>query len=254
MVDGGTQRKSGNGKKAVLLVVWLGLLGGLVFWIKTAGRDGGESLPGAAQKPTPAPVLNTEMLEAKWPQIMSHAAAPPRGTADAAYTIAEFGDFQCPQCGKAYPLLEALLTKYPAQVNLVFLHRPFPTLHQWAIPAGQASEIAAAHGKFWPIYDVLYTHQDNLETGYYGDYAAQAGLNEAQFKAAFQAGQGASQIKTDTAFADSLGVQETPTILLRDNRAKKVTVYVGTLGTKNADGSAQYPGVQVLAAQPPWAQ
>ena len=263
MVDGtrpeseeltGRRRKSGPGKKAALLVIWLALLGGLIFWIKTAGSSGGEALPGAANKPVPAPALNTAMLEAKWPQIVSHAAAPARGAADAPYTLAEFGDFQCPQCGKAYPILESLLKKYPAQVNLLFLHRPFPTLHQWAIPAGQASEIAAAHGQFWPMYDLLYTHQDNLEPGYYGDYAAKAGLSEAQFKAAFQAGQGASQMKADTAFADALNIEETPTILLRDNRAKKVTVYVGTVGTKNADGSVQYPGVQALADQPPWAQ
>ena len=245
-------RKSGTGKKVVLLVIWLALLGGLIFWIKTAG--GGEVTPGITpSKPHPAPTLNTALLEAQWPNILAHAAAPPRGNAAAGYTLAEFGDFQCPQCGKVYPLIETLLRKYPAQVNLLFLHRPFPQMHPWALPAGQASEIAGAQGKFWPMYDILYRHQDNLETGYYGGYAAQAGLNEAQFKSAFDAGQGLSQIKAASAFADSLGIQETPTILLRDNTAKTVTVYVGTIGTKNADGSLQYPGVQALAAQPPWA-
>ncbi len=248
----GTRKKSGPAKKVILLVVWLALLGGLIFWIKTMGGSGGPGETAGPAKPVPAPVLNTAMLEAKWPQIVAQAAAPPRGSAAAPYTIAEFGDFQCPQCGKVYPLLETLLQKYPAQVNLIFLHRPFPVLHQWAVPAGQASEIAAASGKFWPMYDILYTHQDNLETGYYGDYAAQAGLDKAKFKAAFDAGQGQSQIKAASAFADSLGVQETPTILLRDNAAKKVTIYVGTIGTKNADGSPQYPGVQTLLSQPPW--
>ena len=247
------RRKSGAGKKVALLVLWLALLGGLVFWIKTVGGNGGE-ITATPPKPTPAPVLSTAMLEAQWPQIVSHAAAPARGNAAASYTLAEFGDFQCPQCGKVYPVLESLLKKYPAQVNLIFLHRPFPMLHQWATSAGQASEIAAASGKFWPMYDLLYTHQDNLEPGYYGDYAAQAGLNEAQFKSKFQAGQGVSQMTAASAFADSLGVQETPTILLRDNVTKKITVYVGTIGTKNADGSPQYPGVQTLVSQPPWAK
>jgi hypothetical protein len=248
------RKKSGPAKKVVLLIVWLALLGGLIFWIKIMGGSGGPGEALTPPKPTPAPVLNTAMLEAKWPQIIAHAAAPARGAADAPYTIAEFGDFQCPQCGKVYPVLETLLKKSPSQVNMIFLHRPFPTLHQWALPAGQASEIAAASGKFWPMYDLLYTHQDNLETGYYGDYAVKAGLNEAKFKAAFNAGQGQSEIKADSAFADSLGVQETPTILLRDNTAKTVTVYVGTIGTKNADSSPQYPGVQSLASQPPWAK
>ena len=247
------RRTRGGGRKIVLLVIWLALLGGLIFWIKTVGGNGGEITAGPP-KPVPAPVLSTTMLEAKWPQIVSHAAAPPRGDAAAPYTLAEFGDFQCPQCGKVYPVLESLLQRYPVQVNLLFLHRPFPTLHQWALSAGQASAIAGASGKFWPMYDLLYSHQDNLEPGYYGDYAAQAGLDKAKFNAAFQAGQGQSEIKTDSAFADSLGIQETPTILLRDNRTKRVTVYVGTIGTKNADGSPQYPGVQTLASQPPWAK
>ncbi len=252
MADGVTQRKSGSGKKVVLLVVWLALLGGLFYWIKTAGGSGGETIPGRPPQPKPAPTLNTAMLEAKWPQIVAHAAAPARGAANAPYTIAEFGDFQCPQCGKVYPVIESVLKKYPAQVNLLFLHRPIPSIHQWAIPAGQASLIAAQSGKFWPMYDLLYTHQDDLETGFYGGYAAQAGLNESKFKAAFSAGQGQSQLQADTKFADALGVEETPTILLRDNKAKTVTVFVGTTGTQQANGSPQYPGVNNLAANPPW--
>jgi protein-disulfide isomerase len=237
-------------KKIVIVVIWLALLGGLIFWIKTEGGSGQAS---DAPKPIPAPTLNIAALEAQWPQIVAHAAAPPRGSANAPYTIAEFGDFQCPMCGRARPVIESLLQKYPAQVNLIFLHRPFPEIHHWALSAGQASEIAAAHGKFWPMYDLLYSHQDNLEPGYYGDYAAQAGLNDTQFKAAFDSGQGQAQVKAASTFADSLNIQDTPTFLLRDNTAKTVTAYVGTVGTKNADGSPQYPGLQALAANPPWA-
>ena len=246
-------KKRGPQKQIAVLLVMLALLGVLGFYMNSVGGSGGAGLPGTQPpKPVPAPTLNTTALEAKWPQIVKNAAAPPRGNAAARYTIAEFGDFQCPQCGKVYPVLETILKKYPAQVNLIFLHRPFPTLHPWALPAGQASEIAAAQGKFWPMYDTLYTNQDNLEPGYYSTYAQQIGLNKDQFKAAFAAGQGQSQMKAASAFADSLNVQETPTILLRDNQAKAVTVYVGTTGTKNADGSPQYPGVQDLAANPPW--
>ena len=226
----------------------LALLGLLGFWINSVGG----SQPGTSPKPTPAPALDTAALEAKWPQIVAQAAAPPRGNPNARYTLAEFGDFQCPQCGKVYPVLETLLEKYPAQVNLIFLHRPFPVLHQWALPAGQASEIAAKQGKFWPMYDTLYTNQDNLEPGYYSTYARKIGLDQAKFQTAFAAGEGQSQVKAASAFADSLNVQETPTILLRDNQAKTVTVYIGTIGTKNADGSPQYPGVHVLADNPPW--
>lgn len=248
--------RRGPQKQVAVMVVMLALLGLLIFWINSVGGSGGAiplgAGPAGPPKPVPAPVLNTAALEAKWPQIVAQAAASPRGNAAARYTMAEFGDFQCPQCGKVYPVLESILKKYPAQVNLIFLHRPFPQIHQWALPAGQASEIAAAQGKFWPMYDTLYTNQDNLEPGYYSTYAQQIGLDKAKFQAAFAAGQGQPQMKADAAFADSLGVQETPTILLRDNQAKTVTVYVGTTGTKNANGSPQYPGAQELAANPSW--
>ena len=247
-----TRKKSGPVKKVVLLFIWLALLGGLIFWIKTVGGNGGEIAAGPV-KPSPAPTMNAALLEAKWPQIVSEAAAPPRGNVHTPYTIAEFGDFQCPQCGKAYPVLDAMPKKYPAQVNLLFLHRPFPQLHQWALSSGQASEIAGTSGKFWPMYDILYTHQDNLEPGYYGDYAAQAGLDKAKFQAAFDAGQGLPQIKAASTFADSLGIQTTPTALVRNNATKKITIFVGTIGTKNADGTPQYPGINTLAANPPWA-
>lgn len=246
-----TRKKRGPQKQIAVLLIMLALLGVLGYYMNSVG-NGGVSLPGTPPKPVPAPKLDTAVLEAKWPQIVAQAAAPPRGSADARYTIAEFGDFQCPQCGKVYPVLESILKKYPAQVNLIFLHRPFPQIHQWALPAGQASEIAAADGKFWPMYDTLYTSQDNLEPGYYSTYAEQIGLDKAKFQAAFDSGQGQTQIKAASAFADSLNVQETPTILLRDNLAKTITIYIGTLGTKNADGSAQYPGVQALADKPPW--
>ncbi len=250
--EAGARKKRGPQKQIVVMVVMLALLGALIFWINSVGKTGGEVIPSTPPKPVPAPTLDTTALEAKWPQIVKNAAAPPRGNANARYTIAEFGDFQCPQCGKVYPVLETLLKKSPAQVNLIFLHRPFPTIHQWALPASQAAAIAAAQGKFWPMYDTLYTNQDNLEPGYYSTYAQQIGLDKAKFQMAFDAGQGQSQIKAASAFADSLGVQETPTILLRDNQAKTIKIYIGTIGTRNADGSPQYPGVQELAATPPW--
>lgn len=245
------RKKSGPTKQVVVMLVMVVLLTVLIVWINSIGRGG--SIPGIKPpKPVPAPKMDAAVFEAKWPQIVQNAAAPARGNPNARYTLAEFGDFQCPQCGKVYPVLEALLHKYPSQVNLLFLHRPFPQMHEWAIPAGQASEIAAGSGKFWPMYDTLYTNQDNLEPGYYSTYAEKVGLNKEKFKAAFDSGQGLPQMKTASAFADSLNVQETPTILLRDNTAKTVKIYIGTLGTKNPDGLVQYPGVQSLTNAPPW--
>jgi protein-disulfide isomerase len=242
---------NGTGKKIALLAVFLAMMIGLGVWI-TKFNPESNTQNSALRKPQPAPKLDPVKLAAEWPQIVAHAAAPARGRASTRYTIVEFGDFQCPQCGKVRPLLEGLLQKYPSEVNLLFIHRPFPQLHQWAIPAGKASEIAAAQGMFWPMYDKLYSHQDNLEPGYYGEYAAQIGMNKEGFQKAFDTGVGEDKVAAATELSDAVGVQETPTLLLRDNRNNKVRIYLGIDGTKNADGSLQYPGVKELAAKPPW--
>ncbi len=240
-------------KRIVLLGIWVALLAGVIIAINVMGRapaTAGDGTP----PPHPLPKLDPVKLEAEWPQIVAQAAAPPRGLAGARYTIAEFGDFQCPQCGAARPLLEKMLTQYPAQVNLIFLHRPFSNIHEWALPSGQASEIAAAQGKFWPMYDVLYAHQDNLEPGFYSGYAAQAGLDRAQFKTAYDAGQGIAQVKASSKFADDLHIELTPTILVRDNAAKTVAVYIGMSTKGNINSGSPYLGLDKLVAAPPWAK
>ena len=240
---------SQTGKQIGLLAVFVALLGLLGWGINHFGNSATQ----AANAPQPAPTLDAAKLAAQWPQIVAHAAAPPRGPADARYTLAEFGDFECPQCGKARPVLEKLLAQNPKSVNLVFIHRPFPTVHQYALAAGQASEIAATEGRFWPMYDVLYRHQENLEPGFYPDYAGEAGLNRAKFMAAQTAGQGVKAVQAASDFSDSLNVQQTPTVLLYDSLKKTVTIYIGMQGTKNADGTVQYPGILTLQSSPPWA-
>ena len=242
-----TGKKKGTGKQIVLVGIWLALLAGVIVWVKISSQP-----PSPNPPVPPIPILDPNTLGAQWPEIAAHAAASPRGQANTPYTIAEFGDFQCPQCGKIRPMMETLLKKYPAQVNLIFLHRPFPSIHEWALPAGQAAEIAAAHGKFWPMYDVLYAHQEQLEPGYYGEYAAQAGLDRAQFQAAFDAGDGKQQIADATRFADSLGIQRTPWLLVHDNAAKTVKMYVGLDTKKNAEAGIPYTGINDLVQRPPW--
>jgi len=237
-------------KKVVLLGVWFALLAGLIVGINVMGTH--ETMP--TPSPYPQPKLDPVKMEAQWPQIMAQAAAPPRGRADARFTLAEFGDFQCPQCGKARPLLEKLLAQYPTHLNLIFLHRPIPSIHPWALPSGQAAEIAAAQGRFWPMYDVLYAHQDNLESGFYGDYAAKAGLDKAGFQKAFDAGQGVDKLKAASQFAEEIGIQETPTILVHDSVAKTVAIYVGMDTQANIKANIPYPALDRFAAHPPWAK
>jgi len=77
-------------------------------------------------------------------------------------------------------------------------------------------------------------------------------MDKAGFQKAFDAGGGEDKLTAATAFSDGLGVQQTPTTLLHDSVKHTVTIYVGLDGTKNADGTLQYPGVTALVSKPPW--
>ena len=238
-------------KKTTLLVLWFALLGALVFGITHFGSGGVGGSPDLPPTPSGMPSLvpSAALVAQRWPEIIAAAAAPPRGGPNAAYTMAEFGDFQCPLCGRARPMLAHLLAQYPTQVNLIFVHRPFPNVHRYALPAAEASNVAAAQGKFWPMYDTLYAHQDDLEPGSYGDYAAGIGLDKDKFVAALLAHKGKPSLDAATALSDSLGVLETPTVLVRDNIRHTISRYVGLSGEDNPPG---VPGIRALYAHPPW--
>ena len=185
--------------------------------------------------------IDTARLAVNWPAVMAHAAAAPRGDAGAPYTLVEFGDFQCPPCGSARPVLEQMLRQSPHQVNLVFVHRPLPRVHPWALSAGEAGQAAAVQGRFWPMYDILYSHQAHLEPSFYGQYAASIGLSQKQFQAAVQSHQYQKRVEADAGFADSFHIFATPTLLVRDNRSGAVSDYIGPQSIKK------------LALNPPWA-
>lgn len=239
--------------KALIFGILIALLGGL-FCVIPRLADMGEATPQTRQR-APEPTLNVADLNNRWPEIVAHAAAPARGLANAPFTMAEFGDFQCPHCGTVRPVIESILRRNPAQVNLIFLHMTWPQ-HEFAVPAAQASLAAAAEGKFWPMYDQLYTHQDDLQPGFYSDYAAKIGLDKARFKQAVNAPELRRKVEGSTEFAQKLGLQSTPTILLRDNARGTVTVYVGLdpKGTPMSNGTKKATlGLKNLIANPPWA-
>lgn len=238
-------------RKPLLFAVWLCVLGALAFAVTRLGTGNDDGSVAAA--PAGPPPLDAKKMAAQWPQIVAHAAAPPRGNPQARYTVAEFGDFQCPQCGAVRPSLEKFLAQNTGQANFIFVHRPFPfyingtVMHKWAMPSAQASQAAASMGKFWPMYDALYAHQDDLEPGYYPQYAQGIGIGKAQFDAAYAAPAAKAKVDESLKFTTALGINSTPTVLVHDNQSGQVWAYQGK------DGMAGQPGVLTLIASPPWA-
>src|SRR5258706_9039186 len=86
-----------------------------------------------------------------------------RGPASAPVELVEYGDYQCPYCGQAHPVVEALLSQRPEQVRFGYRHFPLTHLHPYAELAAELAEAAGARGQFWPAHDWLFTHQGLID-------------------------------------------------------------------------------------------
>ena len=113
------------------------------------------------------------------PQPTDHAL----GSEHARVTVVEYGDFECPSCKVAATTPALLLERYPNQVRFVFRNFPVAEAHPHALLAAETAEAAAAQGKFWPMYDVLFRHQAHLKSADLQRYARDLGLDMTRFVA-----------------------------------------------------------------------
>src|SRR5438552_3146929 len=98
------------------------------------------------------------------------------GPEDAPVTLVEYGDYECPHCGRAHPILRELQRRMGRKLRLVFRNFPLAELHPHARHAAEAAEAAAAQGKFWEMHDALFEHQTRLADTDLLRYAAALGL------------------------------------------------------------------------------
>lgn len=103
------------------------------------------------------------------------------GPDDAPVTLLEYGDYECPYCGQAHGIVDEVRAHFGDRLRFVFRHFPIVTSHPHAQHAAEAAEAAAAQGKFWPMHDLLYTHQDTLDDDDLRGFAGQLGLDQEQF-------------------------------------------------------------------------
>lgn len=104
------------------------------------------------------------------------------GPASAPVTVIEYGDFECASCFQAYTALKVALSHFGEQVRFVFRHFPLREMHAHAELAAEAAEAAAAQGRFWPMYELLFTNQQHLKEKHLFDYAGQLGLDLPRFQ------------------------------------------------------------------------
>ncbi|MGH3102949.1 MAG: Na+/H+ antiporter NhaA [Gaiellaceae bacterium] len=140
-----------------------------------------------------------------------------RGPIDAPVTIVEYGDFECPYCGQAEPVVRELLRDF-GDVQYVWRHLPLNDVHPRAQLAAEAAEAAAAQDAFWPMHDLLLDHQDALRASDLIHYAEQLGLDVERFSDDLRRHGGASRVDEDVDSADLSGVSGTPSFFINGRR------------------------------------
>jgi protein-disulfide isomerase len=143
-----------------------------------------------------------------------------RGNPDAPVTLEEFGDFQCPPCGKFSEFVEELLKEYNSRLRLVFRNFPLSG-HEHAREAALAAEAAGLQGKFWEMHDTLYREQETWTKApnvreLFESYAGTIGLDVDQFKKDMDGDKARERVDSDRALADFLGVKATPTLFINN--------------------------------------
>jgi len=132
-------------------------------------------------------------------------------------TLVEYGDFECPYCGQAEPVVRELLGSV-GDVRYVWRHLPLNDVHPNAQQAAEAAEAAAKQGAFWEMHDTLLTHQDALTARDLVGYAGDLGLDVDQFTEDLRRRSGAPRIADDVDSADLSGVAGTPTFFINGRR------------------------------------
>jgi len=140
-----------------------------------------------------------------------------RGPMKAPVTVVEYGDFECPYCGRAEPAIRELLAEF-GDVRYVWRHLPLTDVHPHAELAAEAAEAAAAQGAFWEMHDTLLRHQDALTPGDLIGYAADLGLDTERFARDLRTDAFAARVAEDVDTADLGSVSGTPTFFINGQR------------------------------------
>jgi len=141
------------------------------------------------------------------------AEDPVLGPKDAPVTIVEFSDFQCPYCARVQPALTRLLKAYPHEIRLVFKNMPLP-FHSHAKGAAEVALCAGKQGKFWKMYDWLYSHQQELGKDWIPEAVKATGVDQATLSACITSHVELKKIDQDLKLSHEVGVNATPTFFI----------------------------------------
>ncbi len=141
-----------------------------------------------------------------------------QGPANAPVTLVEYGDFECPHCGRAYPMVKGILRSMGEDLRFVYRHFPLTRMHLHAEHAAEMAEAAAQQGKLWPMHDLLFENQDTLEDVDLVGYAEILGIDPDWAAAALADGRFEPRVREDFSSGVRSGVNGTPTFFINGQR------------------------------------
>jgi Na+/H+ antiporter NhaA len=176
-----------------------------------------------------------------------------RGGRDGLVTLVEYGDYECPYCGQAEPVVRELLDSFGDDLTYVWRHLPLSDVHPNAQNAAEASEAAAAQGAFWEMHDKLIEHQDQLGAPDPERHAAELGLDVERFREEMRRRVHAPRVAEDVASADESGVAGTPGFFINGRRhrgAYDVRTLTDAVSSARRSARLRRRGAQPAQPQP----
>jgi len=152
--------------------------------------------------------------------LIENTDAPTTGPANAAVTLVEFSDFQCPFCGRIIPAIDGVRKNYSDKVKIVFHQFPLTSIHPFAQKAAEAALCAKEQGKFWEMHDLLFKEQDKLEVPALKDKATRAGLDAEKFNGCLDGGKMATKVAEEVDLGTKVGVNGTPALFLNGKQVQ----------------------------------
>lgn len=141
-----------------------------------------------------------------------------RGPVDAPITLVEYGDYECPYCGEAKPIVDEIRTTFGDSLRFVFRNLPLAQVHPHAWRAAEMAEAVELQGAFWPMHDLLYEHQGALNEEDLESYAVTAGADIERLRADLASGAPLQRVERDFEGAVRSGANGTPTFFVNGAR------------------------------------
>src|SRR6266849_10575619 len=141
-----------------------------------------------------------------------------QGPEDAEAILVEYGDYECPHCGGAYPIVKRVQKHFGKGIVFVFRNFPLSETHPHAESAAEAADIAGAHGKFWEMHDLLFENQERLSEPLYLELAEELSLPPEALRQALEEGIYQARVRADFSSGVRSGVNGTPTVFINGER------------------------------------